>query len=166
MSHKSKTRMLNNRNFSLSIYSTCWFSHPLYFSLLLWLSCFFSQVAQSFLYLQQISVLSKEPLPFWTAMLHMTLESISGPCWSISFSWIPLVSPHTHSTVYLYVSLCCSFKWDRGGVPVLPTSGGRVSVRQGSLTIGQTWSGDIGDYTCTVTSQAGNDSRSARLEVM
>ncbi|XP_038568875.1 protein sidekick-1-like isoform X1 [Micropterus salmoides] len=59
-----------------------------------------------------------------------------------------------------------SFKWDRGGVPVLPTSGGRVSVRQGSLTIGQTWSGDIGDYTCTVTSQAGNDSRSARLEVI
>ncbi|XP_023273238.1 protein sidekick-1 [Seriola lalandi dorsalis] len=59
-----------------------------------------------------------------------------------------------------------SFKWDRGGVLVFPTSGGRVSVRQGSLTIGQTWSGDIGDYTCTVTSQAGNDSRSARLEVI
>nr|XP_046227677.1 protein sidekick-1-like isoform X2 [Scatophagus argus] len=59
-----------------------------------------------------------------------------------------------------------SFKWERGGMPVLPTSGGRVSVRQGSLTIGQTWSGDIGDYTCTVTSQAGNDSRSARLEVI
>ncbi|KAM6940425.1 protein sidekick-1-like [Xenentodon cancila] len=58
-----------------------------------------------------------------------------------------------------------SFKWDRGGVPVLSSSG-RVSVRQGSLTIGQTWSGDIGDYTCTVTSQAGNDSRSARLEVI
>uniref|UniRef100_A0A672ZLG2 Sidekick cell adhesion molecule 1a n=1 Tax=Sphaeramia orbicularis TaxID=375764 RepID=A0A672ZLG2_9TELE len=56
--------------------------------------------------------------------------------------------------------------WDRGGVPVVSSSGGRVSVRQGSLTIGQTWSGDIGDYTCTVSSQAGNDSRSARLEVI
>uniref|UniRef100_A0A671U5A3 Sidekick cell adhesion molecule 1 n=1 Tax=Sparus aurata TaxID=8175 RepID=A0A671U5A3_SPAAU len=56
--------------------------------------------------------------------------------------------------------------WDRGGVVVLPTSGGRVSVRQGTLTIGQTWSGDIGDYTCTVTSKAGNDSHSARLEVI
>ncbi|CAB1417500.1 unnamed protein product [Pleuronectes platessa] len=44
--------------------------------------------------------------------------------------------------------------------------GARVAVRQGSLTIGQTWSGDIGDYTCTVTSQAGNDSHSARLEVI
>ncbi|XP_041641485.1 protein sidekick-1 [Cheilinus undulatus] len=59
-----------------------------------------------------------------------------------------------------------SFRWDRGGVMVLPSSGGRVSVRQGTLTIGQTWSGDIGDYTCTVTSQAGNDSRTARLEVI
>ncbi|KAF3852403.1 hypothetical protein F7725_005758 [Dissostichus mawsoni] len=43
---------------------------------------------------------------------------------------------------------------------------GRVSMRQGSLTIGQTWSGDIGDYTCTVKSRAGNDSQSARLEVI
>uniref|UniRef100_A0A8C6LQ46 Sidekick cell adhesion molecule 1 n=1 Tax=Nothobranchius furzeri TaxID=105023 RepID=A0A8C6LQ46_NOTFU len=46
------------------------------------------------------------------------------------------------------------------------SSGGRVSIRQGSLTISQTWSGDIGDYTCTVTSKAGNDSRSVRLEVI
>uniref|UniRef100_A0A3B3VF56 Protein sidekick-1-like n=1 Tax=Poecilia latipinna TaxID=48699 RepID=A0A3B3VF56_9TELE len=58
------------------------------------------------------------------------------------------------------------FKWYRGGVPVLPSSGGRVSVQPGSLTISQTWSGDIGDYTCSVMSQAGNDSQSARLEVI
>uniref|UniRef100_A0A3Q2YF35 Sidekick cell adhesion molecule 1 n=1 Tax=Hippocampus comes TaxID=109280 RepID=A0A3Q2YF35_HIPCM len=56
--------------------------------------------------------------------------------------------------------------WERGNAPILTSSGGRVSVRQGSLTIGQTWSGDIGDYTCTVISQAGNDSHSARLEVI
>uniref|UniRef100_A0A8C6TGS4 Sidekick cell adhesion molecule 1a n=1 Tax=Neogobius melanostomus TaxID=47308 RepID=A0A8C6TGS4_9GOBI len=54
----------------------------------------------------------------------------------------------------------------RGGATVVSTSGGRVSVRQGSLTIGQTWSGDIGDYTCTVVSKAGNDSKTARLEVI
>uniref|UniRef100_A0A4W5KBB3 Fibronectin type-III domain-containing protein n=1 Tax=Hucho hucho TaxID=62062 RepID=A0A4W5KBB3_9TELE len=59
----------------------------------------------------------------------------------------------------------CSFQWHRGAVPLQP-SGGRVSVLSGSLTISQTWSGDIGDYTCTVTSQAGNQSRSARLEVI
>lgn len=65
-----------------------------------------------------------------------------------------------------FMLMRCSFMWDRGSVPVKPSSGGRVSVRQGSLTISQTWSGDIGDYTCTVTSKAGKDSRSARLEVM
>lgn len=81
----------------------------------------------------------------------------------VSVSLLCVVCKYLYIHVYLH---CCSFKWDRGGVPVLPSSGGRVSVRQGSLTIGQTWSGDIGDYTCTVTSQAGNDSRSARLEVM
>uniref|UniRef100_A0AAQ4R332 Sidekick cell adhesion molecule 1a n=1 Tax=Gasterosteus aculeatus aculeatus TaxID=481459 RepID=A0AAQ4R332_GASAC len=59
-----------------------------------------------------------------------------------------------------------NIRWDRGGVPIRATNVGRVSMRQGSLTIGQTWSGDIGDYTCTVTSQAGNDSHSARLEVI
>ncbi|CAL8330915.1 unnamed protein product [Lota lota] len=59
-----------------------------------------------------------------------------------------------------------SFQWHRSGTLVRPSSGGRVSVRLGSLTISQTWSGDIGDYTCTVTSRAGNDSRLARLEVI
>ncbi|KAL1005202.1 hypothetical protein UPYG_G00055910 [Umbra pygmaea] len=58
-----------------------------------------------------------------------------------------------------------SFQWQRGAVPIHP-SGGRVSISSGSLTISQTWSGDIGDYTCTVTSQAGNQSKSARLEVI
>ncbi|XP_048847436.1 protein sidekick-1-like [Brienomyrus brachyistius] len=43
---------------------------------------------------------------------------------------------------------------------------GRISLADGSLHISQTWSGDIGDYTCTVLSQAGNDSQSARLEVI
>lgn len=59
-----------------------------------------------------------------------------------------------------------SYRWERGGAVVLSSSGGRVAVRQGSLTIGQTWSGDIGDYTCTVVSAAGNDSQTARLEVI
>eukprot|EP00063_Salmo_salar_P066766 XP_014041601.1 PREDICTED: protein sidekick-1-like [Salmo salar] len=58
-----------------------------------------------------------------------------------------------------------SFQWQRGAVP-LQSTGGRVSILSGSLTISQTWSGDIGDYTCTVTSQAGNQSHSARLEVI
>ena len=35
----------------------------------------------------------------------------------------------------------------------------------GSLRISQTWSGDIGTYTCRVLSAGGNDSRSAHLRV-
>ncbi|KAJ8372867.1 hypothetical protein AAFF_G00276400 [Aldrovandia affinis] len=58
------------------------------------------------------------------------------------------------------------FVWKKDGSVVSQTSGGRISVRDGSLHISQTWSGDIGDYTCKVLSQAGNDSKSARLEVI
>ncbi|KAJ3614753.1 hypothetical protein NHX12_018323 [Muraenolepis orangiensis] len=57
-------------------------------------------------------------------------------------------------------------RWHLSGTLVRTSSGRRVSVRQGSLTIGQMWSGDIGDYTCTVTSLVGNNSPSARLEVI
>ncbi|XP_028829120.1 protein sidekick-1 isoform X2 [Denticeps clupeoides] len=59
-----------------------------------------------------------------------------------------------------------SFVWRKGPKQVIQSSVGRVSVKNGALHISQTWSGDIGDYTCTVISQAGNDSRSARLEVI
>lgn len=82
---------------------------------------------------------------------------------------LPPPGPTRPCAVMSYRHCCrcrCSFRWDRSGVTVPPSSVGRVSVRRGTLTIGQTWSGDIGDYTCTVTSQAGNDSSSARLEVM
>ncbi|KAG7459979.1 hypothetical protein MATL_G00216340 [Megalops atlanticus] len=58
------------------------------------------------------------------------------------------------------------FVWKKDGNVVSQTSGARITVREGSLHISQTWSGDIGDYTCDVLSQAGNDSKSARLEVI
>ncbi|KAI1884631.1 hypothetical protein AGOR_G00228370 [Albula goreensis] len=58
------------------------------------------------------------------------------------------------------------YVWQKDGVVVSQTSGGRITLRDGSLHISQTWSGDIGDYTCDVLSQAGNDSKSARLEVI
>uniref|UniRef100_A0A672KG44 Protein sidekick-1-like n=1 Tax=Sinocyclocheilus grahami TaxID=75366 RepID=A0A672KG44_SINGR len=41
-----------------------------------------------------------------------------------------------------------------------------LRLKEGSLHISQTWSGDIGDYTCRVISPAGNDSKTARLEVI
>nr|XP_015215986.1 PREDICTED: protein sidekick-1 isoform X1 [Lepisosteus oculatus]XP_015215987.1 PREDICTED: protein sidekick-1 isoform X1 [Lepisosteus oculatus] len=58
------------------------------------------------------------------------------------------------------------FVWKKDGTVLSSTKGGRISVKEGSLQISQTWSGDIGDYTCEVLSQAGNDSKSARLEVI
>ncbi|XP_041942102.1 protein sidekick-1 isoform X2 [Alosa sapidissima] len=59
-----------------------------------------------------------------------------------------------------------SFVWKKDGELVSQSRGGRISLQDGSLLITQTWSGDIGDYTCDVLSLAGNDSKSARLEVI
>ncbi|TRY87491.1 hypothetical protein DNTS_035314, partial [Danionella cerebrum] len=58
------------------------------------------------------------------------------------------------------------YVWKKDEELVSQTRGGRISLLEGSLHISQTWSGDIGDYTCDVLSQAGNDSKAARLEVI
>ncbi|XP_030646363.1 LOW QUALITY PROTEIN: protein sidekick-1 [Chanos chanos] len=58
------------------------------------------------------------------------------------------------------------YVWRKDGELVASPEGGRITLQEGSLHISQTWSGDIGDYTCNVISQAGNDSKSARLEVI
>ncbi|XP_052447789.1 protein sidekick-1-like [Carassius gibelio] len=58
------------------------------------------------------------------------------------------------------------YAWKKGTKPLSLSTGGRVSMKEGSLHISQTWSGDIGDYTCRVISPAGNDSKTARLEVI
>lgn len=60
-----------------------------------------------------------------------------------------------------------SYVWKKDSVVISPSSSSRVVVEKGgSLLISQTWSGDIGDYTCQILSEGGNDSRTARLEVM
>uniref|UniRef100_A0A9J8CL79 Sidekick cell adhesion molecule 1b n=1 Tax=Cyprinus carpio carpio TaxID=630221 RepID=A0A9J8CL79_CYPCA len=58
------------------------------------------------------------------------------------------------------------YAWKKGTKPLSVSIGGRMSMKEGSLHISQTWSGDIGDYTCRVISPAGNDSKTARLEVI
>lgn len=102
------------------------------------------------------------PAGYQSVYLYMYMHTSSLNPMDTMFLW---VSNWIKNRLHMFCP-CRSFRWDRSGTAVLPSSGGRVSVRQGSLTIGQTWSGDIGDYTCTVTSPAGNDSRTARLEVM
>ncbi|XP_051926661.1 protein sidekick-2 isoform X2 [Hippocampus zosterae] len=56
--------------------------------------------------------------------------------------------------------------WEKEGVVINVHAIPRVQQdADGTLHISQTWSGDIGTYTCRVTSVGGNDSRSAHLRV-
>ncbi|NWV56107.1 SDK2 protein, partial [Daphoenositta chrysoptera] len=58
------------------------------------------------------------------------------------------------------------YVWEKDGAPLGPESGPRLRLDEaGTLHISQTWSGDIGTYTCKVISAGGNDSRSAHLRV-
>ncbi|NWV73597.1 SDK2 protein, partial [Dasyornis broadbenti] len=58
------------------------------------------------------------------------------------------------------------YVWEKDGAALGPESGPRVRLDEvGTLHISQTWSGDIGTYTCKVISAGGNDSRSAHLRV-
>ncbi|XP_039991071.1 protein sidekick-2 isoform X1 [Xiphias gladius] len=56
--------------------------------------------------------------------------------------------------------------WEKEGTAINVQSIPRMRLdADGTLHISQTWSGDIGTYTCRVTSVGGNDSRSAHLRV-
>ncbi|XP_053710687.1 protein sidekick-2 isoform X1 [Synchiropus splendidus] len=56
--------------------------------------------------------------------------------------------------------------WEKEGSVINVQSIPRMRMDiDGTLHISQTWSGDIGTYTCRVTSVGGNDSRSAHLRV-
>ncbi|XP_053750090.1 protein sidekick-1 isoform X3 [Panthera pardus] len=59
------------------------------------------------------------------------------------------------------------YVWKKDNAIITPSGSSRIVVeKDGSLVISQTWSGDIGDYTCEILSEGGNDSRTARLEVI
>ncbi|KAM6897209.1 protein sidekick-2 [Xenentodon cancila] len=56
--------------------------------------------------------------------------------------------------------------WEKDGSAINVQSIPRMRLdADGTLHISQTWSGDIGTYTCRVASVGGNDSRSAHLRV-
>ncbi|NXG29312.1 SDK2 protein, partial [Dromaius novaehollandiae] len=58
------------------------------------------------------------------------------------------------------------YVWEKDGAPLSLEGAGRVRLDEaGTLHVSQTWSGDIGTYTCKVVSAGGNDSRSAHLRV-
>ncbi|KAJ8251409.1 hypothetical protein GJAV_G00221030 [Gymnothorax javanicus] len=63
-------------------------------------------------------------------------------------------------------SVTVSYIWEKGGDPLDVGSSSRMRLEaDGTLHISQTWSGDIGTYTCRVTSVGGNDTRSANIRV-
>uniref|UniRef100_A0A671KX28 Sidekick cell adhesion molecule 2b n=1 Tax=Sinocyclocheilus anshuiensis TaxID=1608454 RepID=A0A671KX28_9TELE len=63
-------------------------------------------------------------------------------------------------------SVSVRFVWEKEGQVIILQSLPRLRLDvNGTLHISQTWSGDIGTYTCRVTSVGGNDSRSAHLRV-
>ncbi|XP_056263637.1 protein sidekick-2 isoform X3 [Pseudoliparis swirei] len=56
--------------------------------------------------------------------------------------------------------------WEKSGSVIDVSTSPRLRLDpNGTLHISQTWSGDIGTYTCRVTSVGGNDSRNAHLRV-
>ncbi|XP_069381286.1 protein sidekick-2 isoform X3 [Paralichthys olivaceus] len=63
-------------------------------------------------------------------------------------------------------SVTIRYVWEKSGSVIDVNTSPRLRLEpDGTLHISQTWSGDIGTYTCRVTSVGGNDSRSAHLRV-
>lgn len=77
----------------------------------------------------------------------------------------------THAVVgmkmqQMMMMMCSRHVWEKEGMVFNVQSSPRMRLdADGTLHISQTWSGDIGTYTCRVTSVGGNDSRSAHLRV-
>lgn len=68
---------------------------------------------------------------------------------------------HSHSAVHT-----SRYVWEKSSSVIDVNTSPRLRLDlDGTLHISQTWSGDIGTYTCRVTSVGGNDSRSAHLRV-
>ncbi|XP_034075948.1 LOW QUALITY PROTEIN: protein sidekick-2-like [Gymnodraco acuticeps] len=63
-------------------------------------------------------------------------------------------------------SVTVRYVWEKSGSVIDVNTSPRLRQDpDGTLHISQTWSGDIGTYTCRVTSVGGNDSRNAHLRV-
>uniref|UniRef100_A0A8B9GTL9 Sidekick cell adhesion molecule 2a n=1 Tax=Astyanax mexicanus TaxID=7994 RepID=A0A8B9GTL9_ASTMX len=86
---------------------------------------------------------------------------------SYTSSWVSSLPLLCTSLLIICVSaLSYRHVWEKGGLAIDVKSSPRLRVDpNGTLHISQTWSGDIGTYTCRVTSVGGNDSRSAYLRV-
>ena len=105
--------------------------------------------------------------PLWLGA--RPLPTFGAPCSRPALGCAhPPAAPHPAfpASLYLAVLLTLRYVWEKDGATLSMEGNPRVRLdRNGSLHISQTWSGDIGTYTCRVLSAGGNDSRSAHLRV-
>ena len=88
-----------------------------------------------------------------------TLETLSCRA-----AWVESTPPSLPLFTYWFFLL--RYVWEKDGATLGTENNPRIRLdKNGSLHISQTWSGDIGTYTCRVVSAGGNDSRSAHLRV-
>ncbi len=93
------------------------------------------------------------------------------PCFSVRTEQAHLLSRHCEMCVcvlslHTHVLISSRYVWEKSSSVIDVSASPRLRQDpDGTLHISQTWSGDIGTYTCRVTSVGGNDSRSAHLRV-
>uniref|UniRef100_A0A8C9TXB7 Sidekick cell adhesion molecule 2 n=1 Tax=Scleropages formosus TaxID=113540 RepID=A0A8C9TXB7_SCLFO len=97
--------------------------------------------------------------PSPVSLLGIAPNITSGPSDSTVIDGMPVV-------LHCETSGAPRYTWEKGGSILNVESTPRLRLDpDGTLHISQTWSGDIGTYTCRVTSVGGNDSHSAFLRV-
>ncbi|KAM4632544.1 protein sidekick-1-like [Discoglossus pictus] len=127
----------------------------------------------------QISPVSPHDAGNYTCLAANSVGAVNGSAaltvWTRTFISLPpddcSVIKGTTATLHCGAShdprVSIRFAWKKDGIIIDPVSSSRITLQpNGSLSISQTWSGDIGNYTCGITSLGGNDSRAARLEVI
>lgn len=96
-----------------------------------------------------------------------------GGGWGWGWGWGIILSgfPAASAAGLVRAPLTCSaitvrHAWEKNGAAIDVNASPRLRLDpDGTLHVSQTWSGDIGTYTCRVTSVGGNDSRNAHLRV-
>uniref|UniRef100_A0A8C1ZRP7 Sidekick cell adhesion molecule 2a n=1 Tax=Cyprinus carpio TaxID=7962 RepID=A0A8C1ZRP7_CYPCA len=102
-------------------------------------------------------------------ILHCETSGAPRPAITWQKGQSPITGDCLVCLIFIFISLslpCVWHIWEKGGAVIDVKSSPRLRLdSNGTLHISQTWSGDIGTYTCKVTSVGGNDSRSAHLRV-
>ncbi|KAG7176448.1 sidekick-like 1 [Homarus americanus] len=115
----------------------------------------------------------------YTCLRSNEAGTVSGDAWLSILVKTQISQPPVDTRVILgrVASLQCKVshaptvsvqvQWFNGNIAIDPEGSPRISVRQdGTLEIQEVRAADVGLYTCVVISSGGNETRSARLEVI